>query len=192
MTKGQEFSPESLENLVGRCRLQIQIFPILSIIWTNVPFSWHHNIDEWWNLRCVGPPWSPKMAGWVVKLGKFGANPMRETSPPHFVRCFLVEFLLGSLSTFNNGQSLSEQNSRHVLVCFIYTTSFHSYNGLSTKPMPIPFQLSLWDSEKWSNLPWGRQPVSYPETHICPAEENHWMEWGEGTKLEKRGPWNPR
>lgn len=42
---------------------------------------------------------------------------MRETSLPHFVRCFLVEFFLRtSSSTFYNDQNLSEQNSGHVLI----------------------------------------------------------------------------
>lgn len=42
---------------------------------------------------------------------------MRETSPPHFVRCFLVEFFLRtSSSAFYNDQNLSEQNLGHALI----------------------------------------------------------------------------
>lgn len=71
---------------------------------------------------------------WVVELGTIGADPMRETSPPHLVRCFLVELFLSSSSIFHNDRSVSEQNLGHVLVC-----SFLSYSGRSTKRMPMPF-----------------------------------------------------
>lgn len=74
------------------------------------------------------------MVEWVVELGTTGADPMRETSPPHLVRCFLVELFLSSSSTFHNDRSVSEQNLGHVLVC-----SFPSYNGRSAKPRPMPF-----------------------------------------------------
>lgn len=87
------------------------------------------------------------MVEWVVELGTIGADPMREASPPHLVRCFLVELFLGSSSTFHNDRSVSEQNLGHVLVC-----SFHSYNGRSAKPMFMPLSTFL-QRLKRNNLP---------------------------------------
>lgn len=95
----------------------------------------------------MGPAWSPTVVEWVVELGTIGADPMREASPPHLVRCFLVELFLGSSSTFHNDRSVSEQNLGHVLVC-----SFHSYNGRSAKPMFMPLSTFL-QRLKRNNLP---------------------------------------
>lgn len=70
---------------------------------------------------------------------------MREISPPHFVRCFLVEFFLGSSSTIHNDQNLSEQNSGHVLIPQLQRPVHETHANA--------IQLSCRGSEKWNNLP---------------------------------------
>lgn len=147
MTKGQDlqahpskqFLPESLETLFARSCLQIPIFPSYGYM---VPFSWHHSIGEWWNLRCVGPAWSPTVAEW--NWAKLEPIPWGKPHPCTFWDVFwLSSSLVLHLLFIMIRACLNRTRGR---------CSFHSYNGRCKKPMPMSFQLSCRGSEKWNNL----------------------------------------
>lgn len=107
------------------------------------------------------------MVEWVVELGTIGADPMRETSPPHLVRCFLVELFLSSSSTFHNDRAcLNRTWGMCWCAHFSVTTA-----GLRN-PGPCHFKFPA-EAQRSGTTCLGGSKLN-PKPHICPAEENLW------------------